>query len=166
MMVRSGVMHFQYVSISRGGASIKEKLQNEGIDPDDYIGWYSLRNWDRIIPRFPRTKKNRVSKLSKENVSDITADSHSNHPHLSNLHLHHHRHEYNDEDLATMSSSIHDETPSELHDSDPTMAPNEDGDDDEANDGRDHFVSELVYIHDKLMIVDDRLVVLGSGKAG
>jgi hypothetical protein len=31
-------------------------------------------------------------------------------------------------------------------------------------DGREYFVSELVYIHDKLLIVDDRIVLVGSGK--
>lgn len=30
-------------------------------------------------------------------------------------------------------------------------------------DGREYFVSELVYIHDKLLIVDDRIVLVGSG---
>lgn len=53
-----GVMHFQYVSISRGGESICEKLREEGIEPSDYIGWYSLRNWDKIVPRFPKKKTN------------------------------------------------------------------------------------------------------------
>jgi phosphatidylserine/phosphatidylglycerophosphate/cardiolipin synthase-like enzyme len=31
-------------------------------------------------------------------------------------------------------------------------------------DYRDKYVSELLYIHDKLMIVDDRIVIMGSGK--
>ncbi|KAF4339158.1 phospholipase d1 [Fusarium beomiforme] len=43
------IMEFQYDSISRGGYSIIEKLQKAGIrDPSRYIGFYNLRNFDRI----------------------------------------------------------------------------------------------------------------------
>ncbi|PNP76299.1 hypothetical protein FNYG_10358 [Fusarium nygamai] len=43
------IMEFQYDSISRGGYSIIEKLQKAGIrDTSRYIGFYNLRNFDRI----------------------------------------------------------------------------------------------------------------------
>ncbi|KAF9312591.1 hypothetical protein BG003_006127 [Podila horticola] len=42
------VMHFQYVSISRGGNSVQERLVAQGIDPDQYIGFFGLRSFDRI----------------------------------------------------------------------------------------------------------------------
>ncbi|KAG0349343.1 hypothetical protein BG004_007527 [Podila humilis] len=42
------VMHFQYMSISRGGNSVLEQLLSLGIDPDQYIGFYGLRSFDRI----------------------------------------------------------------------------------------------------------------------
>ncbi|KAL6914069.1 hypothetical protein FSST1_011829 [Fusarium sambucinum] len=43
------IMEFQYDSISRGGYSIIEKLFKAGIrDPSRYIGFYNLRNFDRI----------------------------------------------------------------------------------------------------------------------
>ncbi|KAI8391192.1 uncharacterized protein BYT42DRAFT_474927 [Radiomyces spectabilis] len=42
------VMHYQYVSISRGGKSIIDKLQQANIDPNEYIRFYSLRSYDRI----------------------------------------------------------------------------------------------------------------------
>ncbi|KAF9966135.1 hypothetical protein BGZ70_003198 [Mortierella alpina] len=42
------VMHFQYVSICRGGNSVLEELVAQGIDPDQYIGFYGLRSFDRI----------------------------------------------------------------------------------------------------------------------
>lgn len=42
------VMHFQYVSICRGGNSVLERLVATGIDPDQYIGFYGLRSFDRI----------------------------------------------------------------------------------------------------------------------
>ncbi|KAI9306139.1 hypothetical protein BJ944DRAFT_264042 [Cunninghamella echinulata] len=42
------VMHYQYASISRGAKSICEKLRRAGLDPDNYIRFYSLRSYDRI----------------------------------------------------------------------------------------------------------------------
>ncbi|KAI7896962.1 uncharacterized protein EV154DRAFT_490014 [Mucor mucedo] len=42
------VMHYQYISICRGNDSIVEKLKANGIDPDNYIRFYSLRSYDRI----------------------------------------------------------------------------------------------------------------------
>ncbi|KAI8373627.1 hypothetical protein EDC96DRAFT_458022 [Choanephora cucurbitarum] len=42
------VMHYQYISICRGTDSIVEKLKASGIDPDEYIRFYSLRSYDRI----------------------------------------------------------------------------------------------------------------------
>jgi phospholipase D1/2 len=41
-------MHYQYFSICRGPDSIVEKLKSSGIDPDQYIRFYSLRSYDRI----------------------------------------------------------------------------------------------------------------------
>ena len=42
------IMEFQYNSICRGGNSILEMIQKEGINPLDYIRFYNLRNYDRI----------------------------------------------------------------------------------------------------------------------
>ncbi|KAL0087888.1 hypothetical protein J3Q64DRAFT_1735044 [Phycomyces blakesleeanus] len=42
------VMHYQYISICRGNKSIVERLKAAGIEPDDYIRFYSLRSYDRI----------------------------------------------------------------------------------------------------------------------
>ncbi|KAG0206299.1 hypothetical protein BGX28_002245 [Mortierella sp. GBA30] len=42
------VMHFQYVSICRGGNSVIEQVAAHGIDPDQYIGFFGLRSFDRI----------------------------------------------------------------------------------------------------------------------
>ena len=119
--------------MNRGGASICEKLREEGIDPTEYIGWYSLRNWDKISPRFPKKKKGKKSSRPTSNGNTLSVSMEDK------------------EDLASLSSA-----------SSPKM--DECSDENEEVDDRDHYVSELVYIHDKLMIIDDRIVLLGSGK--
>ena len=42
------IMEFQYNSINRGGYSIMEMIAKEGFNPEDYIRFYNLRNYDRI----------------------------------------------------------------------------------------------------------------------
>ncbi|EXJ81268.1 hypothetical protein A1O3_07558 [Capronia epimyces CBS 606.96] len=42
------IMKLQYKSISRGGFSIMDKLRRAGVDPKEYIRFYNLRNYDRI----------------------------------------------------------------------------------------------------------------------
>ena len=42
------IMEFQYNSIDRGGYSIMEMIARERFNPEDYIRFYNLRNYDRI----------------------------------------------------------------------------------------------------------------------
>lgn len=44
------VMQCEYMSISRGSSSLFAKLRKYGIDPDDYIQFFSLRKWGAIGP--------------------------------------------------------------------------------------------------------------------
>lgn len=44
------IMQCQYFSISRGSESIFARLEKEGINPDDYIQFFSLRQWGKIGP--------------------------------------------------------------------------------------------------------------------
>ena len=45
------IMQCQYRSICRGEHSIFGRLRARGIDPEDYIRFYSLRQWGKIGPR-------------------------------------------------------------------------------------------------------------------
>lgn len=126
------VMHFQYITISRGGNSIMEKLREVGIEPSDYIGWYSLRNWDKLVP--PTSNNKKKTPVSKTKSTNSTSNAVPN--------------------KETLSS---DENPTDPLSPIPTTDIWDD-------DDREHYVSELVYIHDKILIVDDRFVLIGSGK--
>ncbi|KAI9244178.1 hypothetical protein BDA99DRAFT_529337 [Phascolomyces articulosus] len=132
-----GVMHYQYVSMNRGGASICEKLREEGIDPSQYIGWYSLRNWDKIEPRIPRMRRKSKKRPQKGNAEGNNSEENNDNLKVNG----------GNEDLASLSSK---------------SSGGESEYEEQEQDGRDHYVSELVYIHDKLLIVDDRIVLIGS----
>ncbi|KAI8371715.1 uncharacterized protein BYT42DRAFT_581253 [Radiomyces spectabilis] len=132
------VMHFQYISISRGGNSIMEKLREAGIEPSDYISWYSLRNWGKLVP--PRRRDSATQTKDEDPQQQSPFDDEARAA----------------EDLASLSDASVDanEVSEESRKStDPTF---------NTNDERDNFVSEILYIHDKLMIVDDRIVLMGS----
>ncbi|KAF2485266.1 hypothetical protein BDY17DRAFT_247509 [Neohortaea acidophila] len=45
------IMQCQFRSICRGEASIFGRLRARGIDPEDYIRFYALRQWGKIGPR-------------------------------------------------------------------------------------------------------------------
>ncbi|KKY21562.1 putative phospholipase d1 [Phaeomoniella chlamydospora] len=45
------IMQYQYRSICRGESSIFGRLRAQGISPEDYIQFFSLRNWGMIGPK-------------------------------------------------------------------------------------------------------------------
>lgn len=144
------VMHFQYMTISRGGSSIVEKLKEAGIEPSDYIGWYSLRNWDKLVPTQREMSTSEVvpnppTTAPKEQRpgAGVAGSSTGGVPPVPAL--------------PKPSASSETESP-------PLPQTPVEGQKSHEEDGREYFVSELIYIHDKLLIVDDRIVLVGSGK--
>lgn len=139
-------MHFQYVSISRGGNSIIEKLQQLGIDPDQYISWFSLRNWGKIKVPPPSTNlKQHPTNDSGTVFGDEAAIKNPFDDHYLDL-----------SKLHTNSSST-----TSRRGSSQSNKSNQPVEEMEKED-KYHYVTELLYIHDKLMIVDDRVVIMGS----
>lgn len=45
------IMQCQFRSICRGESSIFERLRAHGIEPEDFVNFYSLRSWGRIGPK-------------------------------------------------------------------------------------------------------------------
>ena len=45
------IMQYQYSSMCRGESSIFGRLRAQGIEPEDYIQFYSLRQWGKIGPQ-------------------------------------------------------------------------------------------------------------------
>lgn len=163
-------MHFQYVTISRGGASIIEKLKEYGIDPDQYISWFSLRNYGKIkIPKFTSQKSSDRERpgststgLQNDSGTIFGDEAAAKNP-------------FEDSDLERISTntSISSNNTSSLYPTsslhpEPTNNSSRRGSaqttaSELVDDDRFDYVSELLYLHDKLMIVDDRIVLMGSG---
>lgn len=117
MPLRS-VTQYQYRSISRGKNSVFEQLKKANIPIDQYIGFYSLRNWGKVKrPSFsPNILLDGKKKKRNRSRSNTISDEHSG------------------------------ENQSNLY----------------PEDGRMDYVTEQVYIHSKLVIIDDKIVICGS----
>ncbi|CAG8571695.1 11060_t:CDS:10 [Dentiscutata erythropus] len=125
------VMHYQYTSICRGGHSIIETLIKSGCaNPHDYIGFYALRNYDKIV--HPAVKCGlgvldyEIDAPALEKWYDNpNADPSFKDYKYSKSQQHHHQRPHIDENDCT-------------------------------------YVTEELYIHSKLLIADDRIVIMGS----
>lgn len=155
------IMEFQYDSISRGKNSIMERLRVAGVqEPGQYIRFYNLRNFDRI-----NTSKSLADAASRAGVSYEEAraehDAYVNFGRSNQGYEgrtdHYDRYQReatraNDNTLDTISSAYMYGGPNVA------QLPWDGNPEDEI----DAFVSELLYIHSKLLIADDRLVICGS----
>lgn len=160
------IMEFQYFSINRGGHSIMEKLQQGGIDdPRKYISFYNLRNYDRLNVSSTMRRAEQESGVSYEDARrqfDDTVESgydgySRNEETEGRLGSQYRRYQeaagrQDDNTWDTISAAYMAEGP------DLNSIPWEG--DPEAE--MDAFVSEELYIHSKVLIADDRLVICGS----
>jgi phosphatidylserine/phosphatidylglycerophosphate/cardiolipin synthase-like enzyme len=169
-IITSLVMHQQYVSISRGGNSILERLRDANINPEDYISFYSLRTWDKIKSNtdYNSKFKNRQSSggqgsfdenLEKVNSNVDAVNGKATGPTRSNSKKG--RQHKKSRSVGSIGTRRSDEAFGEDMVRSGTLSSTNSM---EMNDGRMDYVTELLYIHSKLLIVDDRIVICGSGE--
>ena len=143
------IMEFQYRSINNDrGYSIMEQVAKAGVDPKQYIRFYNLRNYDRI---------NVGRAMAPGEASSGASYPAAGAPGYGGAH----GEEYSK--YAPRSSPVGQDWDSVsqcsmLGGGDIRSAP-WDGD---AQQELDAFVSEELYVHSKLLIADDRIVICGS----
>ena len=135
------IMNFQYLSINRGGRSIMERIAKAGYNPADFIQFFHLRSFDRIIPR---TSADEFKSIGYDETSQEKNEKATRYR------------EYVTESSANGArSTIADLA---MQGSPAVSAQTWSFESNEA----DHIVSELLYIHSKLIIVDDNVILCGS----
>ncbi|PUU74397.1 hypothetical protein B9Z19DRAFT_1068231 [Tuber borchii] len=146
------IMEFQYRSINNDrGYSIMEQVAKAGVDPKKYIRFYNLKNYDRInVGR--AMAPGQASSGASYPATAAGAPGYDGAAHSG---------EYSK--YAPRSSPVGQEWDSVsqcsmLGGGDIRSAPWE-GD---AQQELDAFVSEELYVHSKLLIADDRIVICGS----
>ncbi|KAJ5648175.1 Phospholipase D family [Penicillium lividum] len=168
------IMEFQYNSINRGGNSIMELIAKEGYNPMEYIRFYNLRNYDRINNGNIMAAAEQQSGV---NYGDATHqyDQHASAP--AN---------YGQQNTGAPRSVFDPTAPFQKYQQAAQQVPGNTapgagrwdtvsscymlGGEDIRNvpwNGHpeaeiDAFVSEELYIHSKVMIADDRVVICGS----
>jgi phospholipase D1/2 len=180
------IMEFQYNSISRGGHSIMESIAQQGINPVEYIRFYNLRNYDRINSSGVMRDVEHQSGVAYEDARrehderyggnpipqeygegqtqqafELPADPTSPPPYQAGGAYQ----TYQDAAKKTghrsgLGSGRWDSVAEcyMLDGEDIREVPWEGGDVDEI----DAFVNEELYLHSKLLIADDRVVICGS----
>jgi phospholipase D1/2 len=158
------IMEFQYDSICRGGHSIYETIAREGFNPLDYIRFYNLRNYDRInvsgamkaaeqqsgVP-YDEARKEHDAQVGggqqQEQGQPGAYDSYQQGAQQTG-------------DQHGLGSGKWDSVAScyMLNGEDIRNVPWTEGNVPEI----DAFVTEELYIHTKLLIADDRIVICGS----
>lgn len=160
------IMEFQYFSISRGGHSILEKLRENGVDdPSAYIGFYNLRNFDRINTSETMDDAERHAGVTYEEGrrghDEYVEDEYYPEDSQSGGDDHYDEYRQYQRGAAKADDNTRDSISACYMDGGPSVASLRwDGDDPE--DEINAYVSEELYVHSKLLIADDRLVICGS----
>ncbi|KAH0359606.1 phospholipase D/nuclease, partial [Aureobasidium melanogenum] len=178
------IMELQYDSINRGGHSIMESIAREGIDPMQYIRFYNLRNYDRINSSGAMREAEQQSGVSYDDARQEYDQRYGGSEDYAQEGAHNNQYQQYDGEAydeqggqynrfqryqqATQNMGSHSGLGSGRWDSvaecymlngeDIRNVPWEDG----TTDEMDAFVSELLYVHSKLLIADDRVVICGS----
>lgn len=149
------IMEFQYNSICRGGHSILETLVQSGVpDPSRYINFYNLRTYDRIAATLPT-----VEAASGVRYEDARRDFDASYSAPDPSHAGDAYDRYQSaasslpaptwDSVATCATLSGPPLPSV-----PWTGP--------PSSELDAFVSEQLYIHSKVLIADDLVVLIGS----
>jgi phospholipase D1/2 len=182
------IMEFQYDSINRGGHSIYEEIARAGFNPMDYIRFYNLRSYDRINASKVMAQAEQQSGVSYQKASEGFDAAHEGSREDYQAYRPPPTQEYGvyemdgsggnqqqgnqgdyeryQQEASKMGShqgleSGRWDSVSEcymLNGEDIRNVPWEGGNIDEI----DAFVSEELYIHSKLLIADDQIVICGS----
>lgn len=184
------IMDYQFKSICRGEHSIFEQIRKEGVDPTNHIFFFNLRTYDRLNKTPAIKKREEETGIKYQDVQRAEAEEimgsgiHGSKDveggvdeHMGKSEKHGNgadrqlndeqsqqaidakrRFEENMEDLGQTKTSF-----SVAHhamaDTGPLSEEPWEGD---AKDEVENWIQEELYIHGKLLIVDDRIVVCGS----
>jgi phospholipase D1/2 len=185
------IMNYQYHSICRGEHSIFEQIRVHGVDPTQYIFFFNLRSYDRLNVTPALKKQEEVSGVKYQDVQRAEAQEIMDsgihgvrdrgegvHKHLGatrNLHVHEDSGDEYEEKKTDAKRRF--EAAAEPADavrepeSKDTVAKHamyrmptleEEAREGDLNDEADNWIQEELYIHDKLVIVDDKTVICGS----
>ncbi|KAF2231066.1 phospholipase D/nuclease [Viridothelium virens] len=185
------IMDYQYKSIHRGENSIFEQIRAQGVDPTQHIFIFNLRSYDRLnfTPALKEQEKKsgvKYQEVQRANAEEIMSSGlHSLDPTDSHDHTIKGRHHGSDDAGNEERESFvdkerrfeaqrqavglggDDQTPSKDSIAEDALEgvgkPSEEQwDSGNLDSEKENFVQEELYIHGKICIVDDKIVICGS----
>lgn len=173
------IMDYQYRSILRGEHSIFEQISAQGVNPRDYIFFFNLRSYDRINKTAALVEQEERAGVRYNDLQRALAEkvmSEGVHPSIGDdgeegeksyeagegereKYLERWRkfEEYRDRErqLVSSDSIAKDAMLSGVKVSEEPW-------EDDPETEKENFVQEELYVHSKLLIADDRIVICGS----
>ncbi|KAF2089500.1 putative phospholipase PldA [Saccharata proteae CBS 121410] len=181
------IMDYQYKSINRGEHSIKERIRSQGVDPDQHIFVFNLRSYDRLnaTPAMKRQEEKsgvkyqdvqraQADEIMSEGIHGAPGDSSSDseggydsdNAKKEKKKLAEQRRKFESKreeaglnkegkDLVSVDSIAKDAL-------DEGKVSEEPWDPEDPDSEKDNYVQEELYIHGKVLIVDDRIALCGS----
>ncbi|KAI9691964.1 MAG: hypothetical protein M1820_009642 [Bogoriella megaspora] len=182
------IMDYQYKSINRGENSIYGQIRAQGVDPTQHVFLFNLRSYDRInfTPAMREQEKKsgvKYQEVQRANAEDIMSSGlHSVDPTDKHGHTEGRTQEQDDSgneerehmvdqqrkfEAQREAAGLANEPPSEdsiAKDAfeGQTKVSSEAWDSGDLESEKENFVQEELYIHGKICIVDDRIVICGS----
>lgn len=179
------IMDYQYKSIHRGEHSIMGQIEKAGFNPRDYIFVFNLRAYDRIARTPALMKQEKESGVSYQELQRAEAEE------IMGESIHGHESERKDPDARHAGPSVSKDEKQRIIDRkrrfeaarqkmdvrDPVTSADSISEDAMARGGlvseepwegddpeqeKENFVQEELYVHAKLLIADDRIVICGS----
>lgn len=175
------IMDYQYKSICRGEHSIMRQIEAavEGVDPKEYISFFNLRSYDRLnrtqalVEQEKKTGKSyaelqraQAEEIMEEGVHPSVDPEDEPDKHRFHLKRRASREEQAHLDPESTRADLEREAKSADSIAKDAML-NQGNVSDEIWEGsadleKDNFVQEELYVHSKLLIVDDRYAICGS----
>lgn len=178
------IMDYQYKSINRGEHSIKERIRAQGVDPDNHIFVFNLRSYDRLNTTPAMLAQEEKSGVKYQDVQRAEAEEimgsglHGDDPAQADTDGAQDNTGNNEAEKIVDQKRKFEAKREEagVHEksiiSDDSIAKNamlgtrkvvdEKWDPENKEQEKDNFVQEELYIHAKLLIADDRIVICGS----
>ncbi|PCG90810.1 Phospholipase D family [Penicillium occitanis (nom. inval.)] len=178
------IMDYQYKSILRGENSIFEQVRAQGVDPTEHIFFFNLRSYDRINKTKELVEQEEKSGVHYQDVQRANAEQimgESVHPDVGeegDLHEHNYHISKKEQESKIDSVRRFEEQREQAYDGDREIKSSDSiaqdamlnqrkvseeywGDEDPEKE-KENFVQEELYVHGKVCIVDDRIVICGS----
>lgn len=181
------IMDYQYKSICRGEHSIFGQLKAQEIDPTKYIFFFNLRSYDRLNKTPAITEAEKKTGISYRDVQRAEAEeimAQGIHGTIDSAHNERDEHmgDANKQNVAGADETIQkamrakkefeDARPEDHLDTSTSVAHHamigegsileENWNKDDPESEVQNWIQEELYIHSKLLIVDDRIAVCGS----